>query len=126
MRAQATLEFSIMIMFAMTIMISLLLIVSYYTVIVSNERAQTQADGLADLLQKELLIAASVPDGYERTITLPPKIDRYLYSVSLSGNILEVAISDDIISNRYIPQVSGGFSLGNNVLTKENNNLVVS
>lgn len=68
-------------------------------------------------IQKELLIAAAVEDGYVRQFELPDKVDSINYSLTIQNSTIAVESK-----NSYyfvsIPQVVGNISKGANVINK--------
>ena len=83
-------------------------------------RIQKENDAVRDLahkLQKELLIAASVEDGYVRTFKVPDNLDNFNYSITTQNSTLFVQSKNGfyIIT---IPSIVGNISKGINVINK--------
>ena len=83
-------------------------------------RLKKEGDAVKDLalkLQKELLVAANVEDGYVRTFTIPDTLDRINYSVTTINSTITVesAHSLYIVS---IPNAAGNVSKGTNTINK--------
>jgi len=83
------------------------------------ERELLQGEDLATKVQKEVHLAARVPDGYSRTFRLPEKLGTKNYSIRLEEN--EVIVTTD--KNEYwriIPLVNGTITKGVNIINKSN------
>ena len=83
-------------------------------------RAQKENEAVKDLalkLQKELLIAASVEDGYTRYFKIPDNLDTINYSITTANSTLFVQSKNGfyIIT---IPSIIGNISKGINVINK--------
>jgi hypothetical protein len=69
-------------------------------------------------LQKEVTIAASVEDGYERTFTLPDRLEATVdYFIITKNTSITVNSSKTVFSAR-IPGVTGNFTKGSNKIEK--------
>jgi|TARA_B100001964_G_scaffold235014_1_gene294411 hypothetical protein len=74
---------------------------------------------LALKLQKEASIAASVEDGYERTFTLPDKLENTVdYSIITQNSVITVNSSKTVFSVR-IPDITGNFTKGSNKIERK-------
>ncbi|MBI2653447.1 hypothetical protein HYX02_01415 [Candidatus Woesearchaeota archaeon] len=83
-------------------------------------RAQKESEAVKDIalkLQKELLIAAAVEDGYVRIFEMPNKLDSINYSLIMQNSTIAVQSK-----NGYyfvaIPQAIGNFTKGTNKINK--------
>ena len=68
-------------------------------------------------LQKELIIAANVEDGYVRTFTIPDTLDRINFSLSTQNSTIVVE-SKNSYYIMTIPQSIGNLSKGTNIINK--------
>jgi len=74
---------------------------------------------LALKLQKEIFIASSVSDGYERSFDLPSKLDNFLeYSIIITNNNTITINSSISVFSVKIPSISGNFTNGTNKIEK--------
>ena len=83
-------------------------------------RIQKEGEAVKDLalkLQKELLIAATVEDGYIRTFQIPGTLDTINYSLNIQNSTLEVQSKNSYYIVR-IPIVIGNVSKGTNTINK--------
>ncbi|HJN57254.1 MAG: hypothetical protein QF436_00930 [Candidatus Woesearchaeota archaeon] len=102
------------------------LIVMVFIALSANEvkefRDQKEFFLLKDLalkLQKEASIAASVEDGYERTFTLPDKLENTVdYSIITQNSVITVNSSKTVFSVR-IPDITGNFTKGSNKIERK-------
>ena len=81
---------------------------------------QKENDAVRDLalkLQKELLTAANVEDGYVRTFTLPDKLDNINYSLTTQNFTITVQSKNSLFSVS-IPNSVGNVTKGANMINK--------
>jgi len=116
-RAQIALEFAMMVMLAFIFLTVILVIVGYHVERAQKERRIAALQDEARTIQEELLLAASVPDGYERNLTLPERLDGEQYTVTNSEQTLTLTLEETIL-NEEIPPVSGTFVKGANTIRK--------
>lgn len=92
-------------------------------------RAQKENEAVKDLalkLQKEVLIAAAVEDGYVRVFNIPDKIDSINYSLSTSNNRTITVKSKNSVYIVSIPAVAGNVSKGSNMINKTGGSIYVN
>src|SRR3989338_1943238 len=83
-------------------------------------RLQKENEAVNDLalkLQKELLIAATVEDGYARVFEIPDNLDRIDYSLTTRNSTITVQ-SKNSLYIVAIPKAVGNVSKGTNVINK--------
>ena len=68
-------------------------------------------------LQKELLIASVLEDGYVRIFTIPDKLDRINYSLTVQNSTIIVG-SKNSYYVMPMPKAIGNFSKGTNIINK--------
>lgn len=83
-------------------------------------RIQKEGEAVKDLalkLQKELLTAATVEDGYVRIFEIPDKLDNINYSITTQNSTIAVQSKNGfyLVS---IPKTVGNVSKGNNKVNK--------
>ena len=77
-------------------------------------------------LQKEVAIAASVEDGYQRSFTLPDKLESTLdYFITTKNNTVTINSSKTVYSVR-IPPIIGNFTKGSNTIKKIGDEIYVN
>jgi hypothetical protein len=118
-KSQAALEFLILVgivLFVFTIMIG---VVSSRTTDIYKKRGAIIADDIVTKVQKEVNLASRVLDGYSRDFSIPQKIGKENYSISITGN--EVVLSTEKEDFwRIIPNVVGNITKGSNTIRKTN------
>jgi hypothetical protein len=125
-QAQIAMEFLFMVMLAFIFLIVILLIAYAYFHQAAEERRAAAVQDLALLLKRELLVAATVEDGYRRNVTLPSTVDGLSYTVSLSETTLTVTLADGKSGSTIIPEVtSGTFLPGENALRKNDDAITI-
>ncbi len=124
-RGQVALEFAFMVMLAFIFLAVVLIITAAYLEQAQDEKvlATLQQEGRA--LQEELLLAASVPDGYQRNLTLPAQLNGYDYTISNTEQTLTLTIEGSVL-NENIPPVTGSFTKGANTIRKRNGELFIT
>ena len=81
---------------------------------------------LALKLQKEIAIVVSVEDGYERTFSLPDKLENTVdYFIITTNNITTINSSKTVFSVPT-PAIIGNFTKGNNKIEKINGKIYVN
>ena len=83
-------------------------------------RIQKESDSVKDMaikLQKEILVASTVEDGYVRIFTLPAQLESINYSVAIENSTL-VVTSKNAFYTVSIPIVVGNLTQGTNNITK--------
>ena len=122
MRAQVALEYVTMTGFALILVIGLL-----YTALAVQQRTNRQAgqeelQNIANELQQELLLAASVHDGYTRTFELPEQAASFDYWISNYSSSFTVHMTG-YSEQRRTPPYTGAPGPGENTLTKVNGSI---
>lgn len=117
--AQVALEFSFMMMLGFVFLILLLSTASYFLVTKQKEQMTTELRYELTNIQKELIIASSVQEGYRREIQIPQKINNQEFTIIQSDSILEFKLSNGYADSIIIPEVQGSISKGTNILTKK-------
>ena len=116
-RAQVSTEFFIFLGLAFLIALSFE-IVSLGQL--NDFRIQKENEAVKDLaikFQKELLVAATVEDGYVRIFNVPNKLDSINYSVITQNSTITVQ-SQNSIYIVAIPAVTGAVGKGTNIINK--------
>src|SRR3989344_4150014 len=83
-------------------------------------RIQKESEAIKDLalkLQKELLIAATVEDGYVRFFKIPEKIDTINYSLAIQNSTITVKSKNSIFVGST-PNVVGNLTKNTNKINK--------
>ena len=118
MKAQISSEFMIFVSLSFLIAIAF----SLYSIEQLNDfRKQKEDEAVKDIalkLQKELITAAVVEDGYTRSFKIPDKLDNSInYSIITKNSTITVE-SRNSLYTVSIPRVLGNASKGNNVINK--------
>ena len=83
-------------------------------------RVRKEDEAVKDLalkIQKELLIAAVVEDGYVRAFTIPDRLDSVNFSLSTQNSTIAVESKNAYYIMR-IPKTIGNVSKGSNIINK--------
>ena len=91
-------------------------------------RAQKENEAIKDIalkLQKEMLVAATVEDGYLRIFELPDKIDNINYSIVVQNSTITVQ-SQNSLYIVSVPKSLGNFSKGTNKINKTGSIIYIS
>ncbi|RME30976.1 hypothetical protein D6789_04085 [Candidatus Woesearchaeota archaeon] len=123
-RAQITLEFTLMLGLAMTFLIVILLIVNSYAGAYRSTLQEEELQEWTGFLKRELLLAASVRDGYTRHFSLPARIQGQLYTVNNTGAGIAVILDDGRMHSTTTPAFVGTFGPGDNTLKKRGGVLI--
>jgi len=81
---------------------------------------------LALKLQKEVTIAASVEDGYERSFDLPSKLESIADYFIITKNSTITVNSSKTVFFAAIPNVIGNFTKGSNKIEKINGEIYIN
>ena len=86
----------------------------------NNFRLQNENDAVKDLalkLQKEILLAATVEDGYRRSFNIPDKLDNINYTLATQNSTITVQ-SKNSLYTVSIPSSIGNISKGTITINK--------
>ena len=86
----------------------------------NNFRIQKENEAVKDIalkLQKELLVAAAVEDGYVRTFEIPDKVDNINYSLTTLNSTITVQSKNGFYLV-VIPKIFGNVTKGANKINK--------
>ena len=112
-KAQVSAEFLVMVGIAFAIAISFVLISQGQLRDFRNQREAAELEDLGLKLQKEVLIAASVEEGYSRVFEIPSSLGNVNYSVNLQNSTLTLE-SKNAFYLLKVPQSVGNFTKGTN------------
>jgi hypothetical protein len=123
--AQLAIEF-IMLM-AMALIIGALFLASANQLFsdASDHQRVAAINDIGYSIQDEIILALEVTDGYERTLTLPDRADRFLYEIDSQPTRITITSGTVKISYDH-PQITGAFTKGENTITKNNGEVTVS
>ena len=123
-RAQFVLEFIILVTMAIFICIAYL---ATSTDLLRDTSEQQRTDALNDIgyrVQDEMILAATVDDGYVRNITIQQQADRFVYT--LGSDPSGISLTSGATTLFYpLPQYTGAFQKGANIIVK-NGTITVS
>ena len=89
---------------------------SEYTSLISEEE-MTLVKDLCAMVQRELVLASSVQDGYSRTFNVPDDLEGMNYNIELMNNTVHV-YTDELEYLLNIPIVNGTIQKGDNRIRK--------
>ncbi|HLC49973.1 MAG TPA: hypothetical protein VJI97_00930 [Candidatus Nanoarchaeia archaeon] len=88
----------------------------------NDVRTKKETDAVMDIalkLQREVLIAAYVEDGYSRSFQLPNNLEAINYSIRTQNSTIIIQSKKGFYS-LPIPTVIGNFTKGTNIISKTN------
>lgn len=124
MKAQAAIEFSFTLMFALLFFGIIMIIVIFHTQRYNAENLQKTVTHQAQMLQRELVTAASVEPGYWRDINVPSELQGRPYTLQTFSTSL-VITADTAVSTVQIPNTTGSFTTGPNRIRNVNGTVVI-
>ncbi|MBR9692588.1 hypothetical protein GOV07_01510 [Candidatus Woesearchaeota archaeon] len=119
MRGQIAIEFSFMVMLSFIFLIIILVIATFYLELSSTQRAERAVEETAIAIQQELLLAASVEDGYQRVFSVPETLEGRSFTITNTPLTLTLQLNDGWTLNKDIPLVTGTLIKGDNIIRKE-------
>lgn len=114
-RGQIMMEFVLVL--AIAVIISMVYLVAANNLLkdTSEEQRVMEIDNIGYAVQDEIILATSVSDGYSRTIFLPEKAGRFVYTISSDGT--GITLQSDSYSQFYeTPHFTGSIHKGNNII----------
>lgn len=123
-KAQFAMEFILLITFMLIVFLGFFAAVSYTITESEENKKQQAAENIAALVDNEIKLARSVNDGYEKTFTVPKKIDGNNYTINIVENRELVVSYLEYEYVLFLPEnVIGNVSTGLNEI-KKNNSIV--
>jgi len=116
-RAQVSIEFFIFIGLAFLIAIGFQIASLDQLKDFRQKNEDETVKDIALRLQRELLIASSVEDGYFRTFNMPDAVNRFNYTLNTQNSTLIVESKNSFYSIK-LPKATGNFSKGANSVNK--------
>ena len=117
LRAQSAMEFLALIGVLLIMFIFFYMIVFERIKLVNDKKEVTIGLDIAQKVQREILLAARVSDGYRREFFLPERIEGFSYSITISGRELSVQTPKTEVV-KPIPIVVGNIANGTNIIQK--------
>jgi hypothetical protein len=117
MRGQVVLEFLLMVAIALIIGVVYLSVGTRMLVDTSEQQRIDALDDVGYSVQDEIILATQVADGYKRSFVIPDRADRFTYTMSNSENSLTLASGPTTLVY-YLPNITGTFQKGQNVVRK--------
>lgn len=111
--------------FAVAIAVAFLVIAAGYQQQGLAETNEKLVQRVGNQIQQELIVASGVRDGYRRSVSLPEQVGGRPYSISGSGTLVTIR-SGDALATVRVPEFSGSWSPGDNVVLKEDGELIVT
>lgn len=114
-KAQVATEFMLMVGLAMIVIFAFLAVIYVLISDYYEEKNMKKLEDLGYSIQNELILAAEVEPGYERTIIIPDQVGGVGYSLSQTANdlIIRYRQTDFLFP---IPSVNGALDKGTNVI----------
>ncbi len=124
--AQVTMEFTILVGLAFLFLLGMLVAVQSYA---ASYRASLEAEELGQwvaVLRRELLLAASVRDGYTREVQLPSTIKGTSYTINNTDGSVTLTLTDGRSATQLTPDYTGSFHPGTNTIRKRQGIITVT
>lgn len=125
-KSQVALEFMSLVIIA--IIFSLIILVGFAVVMNDTREDETNAE-IKDFgfkLQRELILASEVHEGYSRNIFIPEFIGKHEYTITNNDRILIISKDEGDIDFPFpIPETNGTFVKGNNTIRNINGVVVI-
>ena len=125
MKAQVAMEFLALVGVMLLMFIVFLLVITDQSVRISSTKEELIVDDIATSIQKELLTAASVQDGYSRNFTIPFQVQGVNYTIYQSNESFAL-ISKRQSASRKIPPLVGNLMIGSNMISKRNGTIYLN
>lgn len=120
-KSQSAMEFIILASFMLLVILGFFAITSSRMLEARGEGNRKIAEEIADFAYREIEIAKSVNDGYERVFGMPQNVNGVNYSIKIVDN-RELVV--DYLGNEHVKflpsNVTGNIVKGNNKITKSN------
>ena len=116
-KAQFVIEFIIFVSIAIIFAIMYVAVANDLLFERSEEQRIVALNDIGYNIQDEMVLAASVTDGYVRTVTLPSSADRFPYNITGNNNSITLTSGSTIIVYD-LPEYSGAFHVGKNNISK--------
>jgi hypothetical protein len=124
-KSQSSLEFLILTGFALVIFITVLALLSKNIYFMNKNKQDILGEDIATKIQKEVLLASNMEDGYKREFSIPSMLGNQDYTISIINN--EVILQKGIQNFwKEIPSVSGNITKGNNIIRKTNGTIYLN
>ena len=125
MKAQSSMEFFTLVGLAFLMTILFVVLSANETKEFRDQKEFLLIKDLALKLQKEVSIANSVENGYERSFTLPEKLENIVdYFVQIRNNTITINSSKTVFSVAIV-NVTGNFDKGGNKIKKNNGKISI-
>ena len=104
-----------------------LVILVGFVVVMNDTREDQKAAEIKDLgfqIQRELILASEVHEGYSRDIDIPEYIGKYDYTIINNERVLVLTV-DDVDYPFPIPKTNGTIKKGNNTIKNIGGEVVI-
>lgn len=91
-----------------------------------DENEQLDLEEIVSQVYKEVLLASTMQNGYERTFTLPEKIGKKSYIVEILNNTVVVARTSEKEASRQIFFVQGNLAIPTNTIVHKNDTVTIN
>ena len=122
-KAQIAIEFMMILGLAMIIVLILVGVLYYLSYNYSEEKNINLLQDYGYSLQSELILASQVESGYERVMTVPPKVNHIVFDLNIVNNDLVIIYKGTEILFP-IPATTGDFNPGTCTITNNINHEV--
>jgi len=124
-KAQSSIEIVFVFGFGFIILLLFIGISNTYMANLGDEKEWNLVEDLTFKIQKEVFIASQNKDGYSRNFSLPLYLGRNDYSITIYGNNVYVISKEKEFFLR-IPNATGNFVKGDNIIIKEDGQVSIN
>lgn len=124
-KSQITMEFLLLISFLFIMLLGFITVAGIQLKDFSDNQKINLINDFGYSLKRELVLASIVNDGYQRTVTLPVKIDNTInYSITMQSSILIIE-TEEYGFSAIVPPTQGVLRKGSNIIRKINNSVII-
>ncbi|MCF7871938.1 hypothetical protein K9L97_02795 [Candidatus Woesearchaeota archaeon] len=129
-KAQIALEFILLSILGFFILFTTIIALGSFSAQKTQEKIMIEAEDLGRSIQQELLIAADLQDGYQRTINIPEQIEDKKIQITTGTTTIDTGYFtftlDQIELYYETPKITGTLKTGDNQITKTNNTITIT
>ncbi len=125
-KAQVSMEFVFLVSLAFMVMTVFIASTRSEFDELRSEEERTLVRDVGMMVHSELVIASTVEEGYQRTFSIPQKLDGSIdYDIEIINNTL-ISYTEGYESVFSIPSVTGQMQKGNNTINKTNSTIYLN
>ena len=129
LKSQSSMEFISLLIILLFIFTMLIGILAVKITDINKKRTELSGTDITEKIQREINLAAYVSDGYNRDFTLPQKVSKKEYNISIVNKTGKYTLKVSTINNdftRRTPYFEGEIQKGRNTIKKENGTIKIN